>query len=124
MAASKSILWLEYMSAPQSNRRAVIDIGTNSVKLLVADVCDGTAVPVLEKSEQTRLGRGLYEEHRLRPDSIAATALAVAGFAAEARNLNARSIKAIATSAARDALNATDLLNAIHESANLPVQVI
>jgi len=42
------------------NRRAVIDVGTNSVKLLVADVAGGTITPVSEASRQTRLGAGLY----------------------------------------------------------------
>ena len=39
-------------------RRAVIDVGTNSVKLLVADVEEHSVSPVFEDSEQTRLGRG------------------------------------------------------------------
>ena len=57
--------------------RAVIDVGTNSVKLLVAEVGKNRVVPVLEQSEQTRLGRGFYESHRLQPAAVAATAQAV-----------------------------------------------
>ena len=41
------------------SRRAVIDIGTNSIKLLVADVQGSEVQPVLEESKQTRLGREL-----------------------------------------------------------------
>jgi exopolyphosphatase/pppGpp-phosphohydrolase len=48
--------------------RAVIDVGTNSVKLLVAEVAGQIVTPLLEQSEQTRLGRGFYPLHRLRPD--------------------------------------------------------
>ena len=58
-------------------RRAVIDIGTNSVKLLVADVGDGAVCPVLEDNEQTRLGAGFYETNRLQAPAIARTADAV-----------------------------------------------
>jgi exopolyphosphatase/guanosine-5'-triphosphate,3'-diphosphate pyrophosphatase len=109
---------------PHSDRRAVIDIGTNSVKLLVADVAGDAAEPVWEGSEQTRLGHGFYDDHRLRPDAIADTARAVARFTQTAREHGANAIRIIATSAARDATNAADLLRAIHESTGQPVEVI
>ena len=60
-----------------SVRRAVIDVGTNSIKLLVADVRGRDVQPVHEESKQTRLGKGFYETHRLQPDRIACTAEAV-----------------------------------------------
>ena len=44
-----------------TTRRAVIDVGTNSVKLLVADVSGVNVQPVLEAGNQTRLGQGFYE---------------------------------------------------------------
>src|ERR1035438_7481154 len=59
-------------------RRAVIDVGTNSIKLLVADVAERDVRPVWEGSIQTRLGQGFYETHRLQPEPIAQTAEAVA----------------------------------------------
>lgn len=106
-------------------RRAVIDIGTNSVKVLVGEVTPGGVVtPVLETSEQTRLGRGFYEEHRLQPGPIAATAAAVAKFNRLARKLAAHSVRTIATSAARDAVNRDELLAAIRREAGLEVEVI
>ena len=105
-------------------RRAVIDVGTNSIKLLVADVAGGDVIPIVEESKQTRLGRGFYETHLLQTDAIAATAEAVRKFAALAQASDAGNIRVIATSAARDALNAADLLNAIHASSGLPVEII
>src|ERR1700760_4032615 len=69
-------------------RRAVIDIGTNSVKLLVADV-DGVAVsPLVEESEQTRLGAGFYETRELQQDAIRRTASAVKTYADKAAKLD------------------------------------
>jgi len=79
-------------------RRAVIDVGTNSVKLLVADVTGNDVRPVHEESRQTRLGKGFYETHRLQPEPIARTAEAVWEFAEIARERNAGSISVIATS--------------------------
>ncbi len=105
-------------------RRAVIDVGTNSIKLLVADVAGEQVRPVWEGSIQTRLGQGFYQTHRLQPDPIAQTAEAVAVYAETARRHGAATIRVIATSAARDAVNAADLLTAIQTAAGLPVEII
>lgn len=105
-------------------RRAVIDVGTNSIKLLVADV-DGPGVEaVWEDSEQTRLGAGFFAGNRLQPENIAQTARAVANFAAKARELKAVLTRVIATSAARDAVNPGDLTSAIEREAGLKVEII
>src|SRR5271167_1534588 len=68
---------LPIFSKMETVRRAVIDVGTNSIKLLVADVRGQEVQPVLEDSRQTRLGRGFYENHRLQPESIARSTEAV-----------------------------------------------
>jgi len=105
-------------------RRAVIDVGTNSIKLLVADVSGHDICPVCEDSKQTRLGQAFYETHRLQPGAIAATAKAVAQFAATARKHEAVSIRVIATSAARDALNPEALTGAVETASGLKVEII
>src|SRR2546422_2377725 len=105
-------------------RRAVIDVGTNSVKLLVAEVSGLVIRPLFERSEQTRLGSGFYETHRLRPAAIERTARAVADFAAEAAEWEALTIRVIATSAARDAVNQDELLAAITRVSGLRVDVV
>ena len=58
-------------------RRGVIDIGTNSVKLLIADLRGDEISPHLETSRQTRLGRGLYSGGKLQAEPIQATVAAV-----------------------------------------------
>ena len=105
-------------------RRAVIDIGTNSVKLLVADVAGREVQPVCERSHQTRLGQGFYETRRLRPEAIEATAQSVADFAAMAREAQAISVRAFATSATREAVNREELTTAIQKASGLKVEVI
>jgi exopolyphosphatase/guanosine-5'-triphosphate,3'-diphosphate pyrophosphatase len=105
-------------------RRAVIDVGTNSVKLLVADVDGSDVQPVLEDSQQTRLGAGFYDTHRLHPEAVARTARAVAAFAERAMQLQAVSTRVIATSAARDAMNPTELTSAIECACNVKVKII
>jgi len=105
-------------------RRAVIDVGTNSVKLLVAELDGSTVRPLHEASHQTRLGQGFFETRRLKPEAIAKTADAVAEFASKARELSSTSVRAIATSAARDAINRGELTDAIERASGLKVQVI
>ena len=106
------------------NRRAVIDVGTNSTKLLVGDVDGGRVVPVFETSRQTRLGEGFYETHHLQPEPISRTAMAIAELAAMARELGVQSIRVVATSAAREANNSEALLTAVQQTAGLHVEVI
>lgn len=105
-------------------RRAVIDIGTNSVKLLVADVNGQEVSPVEEAAEQTRLGRGFYPHQALQPEPVAATAGAVARFAARAAELGAGDLRVFATSAARDAKNPGDLLLAVDAACGRRVEII
>lgn len=105
-------------------RRAILDVGTNSVKLLVADTDGRSVVPVWESSEQTRLGRGFYETRTLQPDAIEATAQAASRYAAEARKQGAESLRIIATSAARDATNRLDLLAALQQATGIQTEVI
>jgi exopolyphosphatase/guanosine-5'-triphosphate,3'-diphosphate pyrophosphatase len=108
----------------ESVRRAVIDVGTNSIKLLVADVAGREVHPVHEESRQTRLGRGFYETRRLQPEPIARTAEAVWEFAQTAREKNSASIRVFATSAARDAMNPADLTDTILRASGLKTEII
>jgi exopolyphosphatase/guanosine-5'-triphosphate,3'-diphosphate pyrophosphatase len=105
-------------------RRAVIDVGTNSIKLLVADVRGRDVQPVHEESRQTRLGKGFYQTHRLQPEAVAHTAAAVWEFAEIAREKNADFIRVIATSAARDAVNPADLTVSIERASGLKTKII
>jgi len=105
-------------------RRAIIDIGTNTVKLLVADVDNGAVTPVTSKDETTRLGEGVDATKRLLPAAIDRTVRAIARYAAAAKEVGAIDIVALTTSAARDAGNRDDFLRAVREAAGLDVQVI
>ena len=108
----------------KAERRAVIDVGTNSIKLLVADVAGREVRPVHEESRQTRLGKGFYATRQLQPEAVAHTAAVVWEFAEIARERNADSLRVIATSAARDAVNPDDLTSAIQRASGLKVEII
>jgi exopolyphosphatase/guanosine-5'-triphosphate,3'-diphosphate pyrophosphatase len=105
-------------------RRAVIDIGTNSVKLLVADVAGQSLTPVSETSKQTRLGAGFYGTRQLQKPAMTLTVEAVTEFARNAADLGAADVRLIATSAARDALNVAELAEAIRQSCGLEMDIL
>lgn len=105
-------------------RRAVIDIGTNSVKVLVGDVAHGQLTPVCEMSRQTRLGAGFYNTHKLQKPAIDLTASVVAEFQASAVKLGAKWVRIIATSAARDAVNANELTGAVRNASGLETEIL
>lgn len=104
-------------------RRAVIDIGSNSVKALVADVSSAAVDPIWEDGEQTRLAAGALPGAPLLPGPVAATAVAVARFAKHALRLGASTIRAIATSAAREAANPGILQHAVRTACGLEIEI-
>ena len=106
-------------------RYATIDVGTNSVLLLVADrQPDGRFQAVLERAEITRLGRGVDQSRRLSPEGMEATLQVLSDFASEARKLGAEDIAVSATSAARDAQNGAEFLAAAQARAGVSVEII
>jgi len=105
-------------------RQAIIDIGTNTVKLLVADVQAGQLDVVTSQDQPTRLGEGVNATRRLAPAAIARTVQTVADYAATARQLGATDICAFTTSAVRDAENRDEFLAAVRDQTGLSVEVI
>lgn len=94
-----------------AERRAAIDIGTVTTRLLVADVGDSGVHEVVRRSRITHLGEGWSSTGVLSAEGMARTADAVAEFAAEALALGAGRIVAVATSASRDARNSAEFLD-------------
>lgn len=105
-------------------RYAAIDVGTNSVLLLVAERREGRFAAVAERAEITRLGRGVDRTGALSAEGMEATLRCLESFAGEARALGARQIAAIATSAARDASNGERFLQQARDRAGVAVEII
>jgi exopolyphosphatase / guanosine-5'-triphosphate,3'-diphosphate pyrophosphatase len=90
-------------------RVAAIDCGTNSIRLLVADVPDtGAHTDLLRRMEVVRLGQGVDATGRLAPEAIERTRKVLAEYTAQARDLGASAVRMAATSATRDAANRQD----------------
>lgn len=111
------------MSSEQ--RFASIDVGTNTIKLLVADLSDNGATPVFETSVTTRLGEGMQAHGmRLREVPIRRALDALTDYAKKARELDVRQIAAVGTAALRDAENRDDFLRRVEEGTGIRVEVI
>lgn len=92
-----------------NNLYAVLDVGSNSVRLLVASVANGRAVSLHTEKITTRLLAGMRGDV-LAPESIRRTAVAISDLALRARSLGATTIEAFGTSAMRDGRNRDQLI--------------
>jgi len=97
-------------------RVAAVDLGTNSTRLLVADVDDGHAREVVRRLTITRLGEGVDERRRLLPVPIARVRNCLAEYRRELESAGATRTLAIATSAVRDAENGEAFLGEVEWS--------
>jgi len=103
---------------------AVIDIGSNSTRLLIADVAEGRVTEVERQSRVTRLGRGVDLSGQLSAEAIEAACAAIADYMAICREDEVESIDAIATSAVRDASNGSAFAAELRERFALSARVL
>lgn len=107
-------------------RVAAVDCGTNSIRLLVADVPDdgGPLRDLTRRMEIVRLGEGVDRTGRLAPAAIDRTRAALADYAAEIRQLSAARVRMVATSASRDAANAGEFTALVHHLLGVDPEVV
>ncbi len=110
---------------PPSRVVAFMDIGSNSVRLLLVRINPNQTYTVLtEQKEVVRLGETVFVDGRLHPPAIRRTVAACRDFVSLARARGATEIIAVATSAAREAKNQAEFLRTLHRQAGLDVRVI
>jgi exopolyphosphatase / guanosine-5'-triphosphate,3'-diphosphate pyrophosphatase len=105
-------------------RVAVVDIGTNSTRLLVADVDDGQISQLERRSTVTRLGRGVDTSHQLSAEAIEDVCNTVAEYIAIYEPLQPDVVTAIATSAVRDADNSSAFVAELRERFALNARIL
>ncbi len=109
----------------KARRLAAIDVGTNSVRLIVAEAqADGSYRVLDDEKEITRLGKGLGETGRLDAGSIEHTAMTIARMRSIAEGYGAAEVRVVGTSAAREAKNTKDLAKQIRARSGLELEVI
>ena len=105
-------------------RVAVIDMGTNTTRLLVAEVAEGHVRELDRHSIVTRLGRGVDTSGQLAAEAIDEVCDTVAGYLRRAEELGADEVVAVATSAVRDAANGDMFLAELRERFALDARII
>jgi exopolyphosphatase/guanosine-5'-triphosphate,3'-diphosphate pyrophosphatase len=105
-------------------RTAGIDCGTNSIRLLVADVVDGGLTDVVREMRVVRLGQGVDRTGRLAPEALERTRAALADYAATIRATGAERVRMVATSATRDAGNRAEFVELVRRELGVPPEVI
>ncbi len=107
-------------------RVAAVDCGTNSVRLLVADVDPdrGELTDVDRRMEIVRLGQGVDRTGRLAPEALARTAGALRDYARIIADRGAAAVRMVATSATRDADNAAEFTRMVKEVHGVSPEVL
>jgi exopolyphosphatase/guanosine-5'-triphosphate,3'-diphosphate pyrophosphatase len=114
------------VSHPAVARVAAIDCGTNSLRLLVADVDReaGRLADVDRRMEIVRLGQGVDATGRLSQEALSRTLRALQGYARIIAETAAGAVRMVATSATRDAANAADFVRGVSEVLGLEPEVL
>jgi exopolyphosphatase / guanosine-5'-triphosphate,3'-diphosphate pyrophosphatase len=110
---------------PNGRVVSFIDIGTNSVRLLVVRLNPNHSYSILsQQKQQVRLGEGEFEEEEIRPDAIERLVVVCKKFTELAQSFNTEEFVAVATSAMREAANQQEILHLLRHESRLDVRVI
>src|SRR5262249_23393643 len=108
-----------------ARRYAVVDVGANSVKFVVAELrADGSWRTVVDRAEVTRVSEGVAETGRLEHAASERTIDAIARRADEARSDGAAEIAAVATAGLRLASNRDEFVAAVRDRCDLEVEIL
>jgi len=106
-------------------RVAAIDCGTNSIRLLVADVAsDGSLTDLVRRMEVVRLGQGVDRTGELAPEALARTLEMTREYATTIAELGAERVRFVATSATRDARNRQEFVDGVREILGVEPEVV
>jgi exopolyphosphatase/guanosine-5'-triphosphate,3'-diphosphate pyrophosphatase len=106
------------------NRVASIDIGTNTILLLIAEVERGRIKPLFEKETVARLGEGVQKSGILLKEAMDRGLQTLAQYLGQCRAMRVQKIFAAGTSALREAKNSENFLKLAKEKLNLSIEVI
>ena len=109
-----------------TRRVAAVDCGTNSLRLLLADVDLGRAelTDVARRMEIVRLGQGVDKTGQLAPEALARTIAALRDYADIIASSGAQAVRMVATSATRDADNAAEFVRLVKEVLGVAPEVL
>lgn len=123
-AHSAGFVWVGRGTVDAVTRVAAIDCGTNSIRLLVADIEGAALQDVERRMEIVRLGAGVDRTGVLDPEALQRTFAVIADYRARIRELGAEKVRFVATSATRDAANREVFVEGVREILGVEPEVI
>src|SRR5262249_33062062 len=113
-----------FLSTDLAHRLAAIDVGSNSVRLIVAEPLRGGNYRILdEEREPTRLGRTLSSKQTLDPEAVELTLAALRRFKQIAAGYQVDELRTIATCAVREAADGPEFCRRVKDEVGLEVEV-
>lgn len=112
------------MTIPQPRQAGIIDIGSNSVRLVICDVLGASILQSFNEKVMAGLGEGLSKTGRLSPQGVAAALQALGRYRAILRALNVDTYEAVATAAVRVASDGGEFLKQAQKVLGRPVRLL
>ena len=104
--------------------KAVVDVGTNSIKLLIAGMCDGELDVLTDRMEITRMGEGLSKAGKISPEAFERSLRTIEGMCGDARDAGAERVSIVGTEGLRRAGNADLFARRVQEVCGSRLHVI
>jgi exopolyphosphatase/guanosine-5'-triphosphate,3'-diphosphate pyrophosphatase len=116
---------LPFRPTQQTSRSAVVDLGSNSVRLVVFEGQHRNPMPIFNEKAVLRLGRGMQTTGRLNEDGVAGALTVMARYASVARAMGAEPFEVLATAAVRDASNGPEFTRLVTERmGGTPIRIL
>ncbi len=116
---------MSVIPAPEVPRCAIVELGSNSVRLVVYEGLNRNPVAIFNEKSVLRLGRGLQSTGRLHEDGMARALTVMQRYYAVARTMGAEPMEVLATSAVRDASNGADFVAVLRaRMPNVPIHIL
>ena len=114
------------MQSSLHTRNLVIDVGTNSVHMLVCDLGANGQQPriVVDERKITRLGHGLALTNELQEEAMARTCATIGEFTVQAQRLGVERMVAVGTSALREAINSSEFVKRVEDQCDIEIEII
>ena len=105
-------------------RVGVVDIGSNTVRLVVYDAPTRLPIPIFNEKAQCALGSGMAKTGKLNPKGVSEALRSLARFVGLARAMDVKRLEMVATAAVRDAIDGTEFVDLVERTCGLPVNVL
>lgn len=124
MTAETAAKWMPDLSAPSPGRVGVVDIGSNTVRIVVYDAPTRLPIPIFNEKAECGLVRGLAESGRLYPDGVTEALRSLKRFNLLSKTMGVERMALVATAAVREAEDGPDFVARVDDIFGVPVRVV